>query len=51
MKLRFQQVIVLFFALAGTALCFAGGGMQPERAEHGMVASVTSWLRKPAWRS
>ncbi|HKE93089.1 MAG TPA: gamma-glutamyltransferase, partial [Povalibacter sp.] len=39
MKLRIQVtflVVLLFGALPG----YAGGGMQPERAEHGMVVSV-----------
>lgn len=39
MKLRFQW-IVLIFALTSSPLCLAGGGMHPERAEHGMVVSV-----------
>lgn len=39
MKLRFQWV-VLIVALTSAPLCFAGGGMRPERAEHGMVVSV-----------
>jgi len=39
MKLRFQFV-VLIFAFVAAPLSFAGGGLQPVRAEHGMVASV-----------
>lgn len=39
MKLRFQWV-VLIVALTSAPLCLAGGGMRPERAEHGMVVSV-----------
>ena len=39
MKLRLRFV-VLFATITSTSLCFAGGGMRPERAEHGMVVSV-----------
>ncbi|MGH8176314.1 MAG: gamma-glutamyltransferase [Steroidobacter sp.] len=39
MKLRFSFV-VLILALASSPVCLAGGGMRPERAEHGMVVSV-----------
>jgi gamma-glutamyltranspeptidase/glutathione hydrolase len=40
MKTRFQHTAVLLLSFVCTTLCFAGGGMQPERAQHGMVASV-----------
>jgi gamma-glutamyltranspeptidase/glutathione hydrolase len=39
MKFRLQQIVVLSLSLAGASLCFAAG-MQPERAQHGMVSSV-----------
>jgi len=39
MKLRVQLVVFLF-SFVSTTLCYAGGSMQPERAEKGMVASV-----------
>ena len=39
MKLRLQWVL-LIVAFAQTSVCLAGGGMRPERAEHGMVVSV-----------
>jgi gamma-glutamyltranspeptidase/glutathione hydrolase len=39
MKLR-VQILVFLFSFASTTLCYGGGGMQPERAEKGMVASV-----------
>jgi gamma-glutamyltranspeptidase / glutathione hydrolase len=39
MKIRLQQLVVLLLSIVGTSLCFAAG-MQPERAQHGMVASV-----------
>ncbi len=39
MKFR-TPLIVLIVALVCAPLCLAGGGMRPERAEHGMVASV-----------
>ncbi|HYM36754.1 MAG TPA: gamma-glutamyltransferase [Steroidobacteraceae bacterium] len=38
MKIRFVRLIVLLFSFVG-ATCLAAG-MQPERAHHGMVASV-----------
>jgi gamma-glutamyltranspeptidase/glutathione hydrolase len=41
MKFRLQQIVVLSLSLACASLCFAAG-MQPERAQHGMVASVHS---------
>src|SRR6202046_494088 len=45
MKLRLRAALTLLPALATTQLvttqlAFAGGGMRPEVAEHGMVASV-----------
>jgi gamma-glutamyltranspeptidase/glutathione hydrolase len=45
MKLRFHAALTFLTALvitqlAATQLAFAGGGMRPEVAEHGMVASV-----------
>lgn len=39
MKLKFRCFFFIF-ALIVAPLCSAGGGMQPERADHGMVASV-----------
>lgn len=39
MKLRLQ-LVVLIVAFASAPVCLAGGGMRPERAEHGMVVSV-----------
>lgn len=39
MKLH-VRIFVVFFSFVSTTLCYAGGGMQPERAEKGMVASV-----------
>jgi len=40
MKFRFTR-IVLFFSLATSVpLAYAGGGMRPEHADHGMVVSV-----------
>jgi|HigsolmetaAR201D_1030396.scaffolds.fasta_scaffold01640_6 gamma-glutamyltranspeptidase/glutathione hydrolase len=39
MKLRVQLFVVLFSFVSAT-VSFAGGAMQPERAEKGMVASV-----------
>lgn len=39
MKLRFQ-LFVLITVFAATSPSLAGGGMRPERAEHGMVVSV-----------
>ncbi|HEY8538973.1 MAG TPA: gamma-glutamyltransferase [Steroidobacteraceae bacterium] len=38
MKFRVQLFVILFSFVSAT--CYAGGGMQPERAEKGMVASV-----------
>src|SRR5580700_10356741 len=40
MKLRFHAALTFLTALAVTQVAFAGGGMHPEVAEHGMVASV-----------
>jgi gamma-glutamyltranspeptidase/glutathione hydrolase len=40
MKLRFHTALTFLTALAATQVAFAGGGMHPEVAEHGMVASV-----------
>ena len=40
MKLRFRAALTFLTALAATQVAFAGGGMHPEVAEHGMVASV-----------
>jgi gamma-glutamyltranspeptidase / glutathione hydrolase len=40
MKLRLGAALTFLTALATTQLAFAGGGMRPEVAEHGMVASV-----------
>ena len=45
MKLRLRVALtfltaLVFTELATTQLAFAGGGMRPEVAEHGMVASV-----------
>jgi gamma-glutamyltranspeptidase/glutathione hydrolase len=39
MKSRFQQIVALVVSFASVSLCSAAG-MQPERAEHGMVASI-----------
>ncbi|MBL8264954.1 gamma-glutamyltransferase family protein, partial [Steroidobacter sp.] len=39
MKLQFRCFLFVF-ALIVAPLCSAGGGMQPERADNGMVASV-----------
>lgn len=39
MKLRLQ-LVVLIVAFTSASVCLAGGGMRPERAEHGMVVSV-----------
>jgi gamma-glutamyltranspeptidase / glutathione hydrolase len=40
MKSKFQITLTFATAILVTQLCFAGGGMHPEVAEHGMVASV-----------
>ena len=40
MKLSLHAALTFLAALATTPLCFAGGGMHPEVAAHGMVASV-----------
>ena len=34
------QIFLFFFSFVATTACYAGGGMQQERAEKGMVASV-----------
>jgi gamma-glutamyltranspeptidase/glutathione hydrolase len=40
MKFRLNAVLVLLTTAVTTQLALAGGGMRPEVAEHGMVASV-----------
>src|ERR1041384_3308063 len=40
MKFRFQAAVLVVTAIASVQLCFAGGGMRPEHAPKGMVASV-----------
>jgi gamma-glutamyltranspeptidase / glutathione hydrolase len=40
MKFRLNAVLVFLTTAAATQLACAGGGMHPEVAEHGMVASV-----------
>src|SRR5579859_3515449 len=40
MKLKIHAALTLLVTTAATATCFAGGGMHPEVADHGMVASV-----------
>ena len=40
MKFRLNAVLVFLATAATTQLALAGGGMRPEVAEHGMVASV-----------
>src|SRR5690348_2112041 len=40
MKSKIRAVLTFVTASLATQLCFAGGGMHPEVAEHGMVASV-----------
>jgi gamma-glutamyltranspeptidase / glutathione hydrolase len=40
MKSRVHAALRFLAAMATTQLCFAGGGMHPEVADHGMVASV-----------
>jgi gamma-glutamyltranspeptidase / glutathione hydrolase len=40
MKFRLNAVLVFLTTAAATQLACAGGGMRPEVAEHGMVASV-----------
>ena len=40
MKFRFHATILVVTAIASVQLCFAGGGMRPEHAPKGMVASV-----------
>lgn len=39
-RLRFPAVFLLAAAITFSLPAFAGGGMRPEHAEHGMVASV-----------
>jgi len=40
MKSKFRALLTFVTALLATQLCFAGGGMHPAVAEHGMVSSV-----------
>jgi len=40
MKSKIHYALTFVVATLATHLCFAGGGMHPEVAEHGMVASV-----------
>src|ERR1700753_1011592 len=40
MKSKAHAALTFVTALLLTPLCFAGGGMPPEVADHGMVASV-----------
>jgi gamma-glutamyltranspeptidase/glutathione hydrolase len=40
MKRRFCLVVLVAIAVTSVPLCFAGGGMRPEHADHGMVVSV-----------
>ena len=40
MKSRVRAALTFLIAMATTELCFAGGGMHPEVADHGMVVSV-----------
>jgi gamma-glutamyltranspeptidase / glutathione hydrolase len=40
MKSRVLAALAFLAAVAATELCYAGGGMHPEVAEHGMVASI-----------
>src|SRR5215470_12711257 len=40
MKSKAHAVLAFITAIVITPLCFAGGGMRPEVADHGMVASV-----------
>ena len=40
MKSKIRPTLIFATAILVTQLCFAGGGMHPEVADHGMVASV-----------
>jgi gamma-glutamyltranspeptidase / glutathione hydrolase len=40
MRFRFRATVLIFAAIASVQVCFAGGGMRPEHAPRGMVASV-----------
>jgi gamma-glutamyltranspeptidase / glutathione hydrolase len=40
MKFRVQLVVLFVSAIASVQVCLAGGGMHPEHAPNGMVASV-----------
>jgi gamma-glutamyltranspeptidase/glutathione hydrolase len=40
MKSKIHAALTFLAASAATGICFAGGGMHPEVADHGMVASV-----------
>src|ERR1700742_1341857 len=40
MKFRLHAAVLAVTAVASVQLCFAGGGMRPEHAPKGMVASV-----------
>src|ERR1700759_2386200 len=40
MKSKMHAALTFIAATAATVPCFAGGGMRPEVADHGMVASV-----------
>ena len=40
MKLRVSLSVLFFAAIASVTVCYAGGGMRPEHADHGMVVSV-----------
>ena len=40
MKSKIHAALTFLATIAATGICFAGGGMHPEVADHGMVASV-----------
>jgi gamma-glutamyltranspeptidase / glutathione hydrolase len=40
MKFRFSATVLIFTLIASVPFSYAGGGMRPEHAERGMVASV-----------
>jgi len=40
MKSKIKAILTFVTTTLATQLCFAGGGMHPEVAEHGMVASI-----------
>jgi gamma-glutamyltranspeptidase / glutathione hydrolase len=40
MKFRLQTIAIVLTALSAAQLSYAGGGMRPEHAEHGIVVSV-----------